>query len=395
MRCRVMNVCVSSRQKYFLYYVIIICCSFSSFLSFSFDKKRMKILMVVPSFPKIHDICMLNQMTGLIDRGHDVYINASKLGDTTTMQEDVITYNLLSKTIVGDLPRNLNTYDIVVFQLGHKAVNIKKTRGYKGKVVICLRGYDITAFVRENPHAYDEFFESCDLFMPVCEVFKKKIESLGCDSSKVQVHYSGIDCSRFTFRVREFPTQGTLNIVSAGRFVEKKGLIYAIKAIAQLLKTYPRIRYTIIGDGVLKSVYRRFINRAGLSKQIIIDGWHPHDEYIALLDKAHIFILPSVTADNDDQEGIPNVLKEAMAMGLMVVATHHSGNSELIQDKISGFLVSERNSMAIAKAVTYLLENPQEWESIQRVAHYLVNKNFDTEIVNNKLEKIFLNLISN
>jgi len=309
-----MNTFLLQRQKSFLYYSIIILGSLFASLSFSLDKKRMKILMVVPSFPKIHDICMLNQMTGLIDRGHDVYINASKLGDTTKVQEDVIKYNLLSKTIVGDLPRNLNTYDIVVFQLGHRAINIKKTHGYKGKVVICLRGYDITAFVKENPHAYDEFFESCDLFMPVCEAFKEKIESLGCDPRKVRVHYSGIDCSRFTFKVRKFPAQGTINIISAARFVEKKGLIYAIRAVAQLLETYPRIRYTIIGDGVLKSVYQQFINRAGLSKQIIIDGWHPHDEYIALLDKAHIFILPSITADNDDQEGIPNVLKEAMAI---------------------------------------------------------------------------------
>src|SRR5438132_10706052 len=324
-------------------------------------KKSMRILMVVPAFPKIHDICMLNQITGLIDRGHDVHIYALSKGDYLRVQQDVITYDLINKTIFERLPNSLNEYDIVVFQLGHKLFDIKKVHNFKGKVVVCLRGYDITGFLQKNPHAYDDYFDMCDLFMPVCEAFRKLLEQAGCDPDKIIVHHSSIDCSKFTFKKRELPQQGTINIVSAGRFVEKKGFIYAIRAIAQLVNKYPNIRYTIIGDGILKKKYKKLIKKLNVGNNIRLDGWHTHEEYIDILNKAHLFIMPSVTAANNDQEGIPNVLKEAMAMGLLVVATNHSGNTELIEHDVSGFLVPERSSNIITQVINYILSNPKIW----------------------------------
>jgi len=166
-------------------------------------KKRMRILMVVSKFPKIHDICMLNQMTGLIDRGHDVHIYADSQGDVTHVQEDVTKYNLMKKTTFGSFPTDLNQYDIIIFQLGHKLFDVKKTHNFKGKVVVCLRGYDVTGFLHQNPHAYDRYFNSCDLFMPVCNTFKNILKRAGCPAHKIAVVHSSIDCSKFKFKKRE------------------------------------------------------------------------------------------------------------------------------------------------------------------------------------------------
>jgi len=355
-------------------------------------KKSMKILMVVASFPKIHDICMLNQITGLIDRGHEVYIYALRKGDSVNLQEDVITYNLLERTMF-EMPSSLDDYDIVMFQLGHKLFDIKRTYNFKGKVVVCLRGYDITAFLQKNPHAYDVYFESCDLFLPVCNYFQKILEQIGCNPEKIVVHHSSIDCSKFKFKKRELPKKGMINIVSAGRFVEKKGFIYAIQAIAQLVEKYPNIQYTIIGEGVLKRKYKKLIKRLGVRNNIKLDGWHIHDKYIAILDKAHLFILSSVTAANNDQEGIANVLKEAMAMGLVVIASDHSGNSELVNHGETGFLVPEGNVEAIAQTIEYLLHNPHKWSSIQKAAVKKIRQEFDKEKENDKLEAILYALL--
>jgi colanic acid/amylovoran biosynthesis glycosyltransferase len=359
-----------------------------SIVAYSEQKKPMKILEVVAGFPKIHDICMLNQMTGLIDRGHDVHIYALRKGDFLHVQQDVITYDLINKTIFEKLPESLDDYDIVVFQLGHKLFDVKKTHNFKGKVVVCLRGYDITGYLQENPHAYDQYFDSCDLFMPVCEAFKKILEQTGCPSKKIVVHHSAIDCSKFTFQARELPLQGTINIVSAGRFVQKKGFTRSIRAVAKLVKKYPQIQYTIIGEGVLKKRYQRLIKKLNVGKNITIDGWHTHEEYIDILNKSQIFILPSVTANNNDQEGIPNVLKEAMAMGLLVIATDHSGNNELIDHSVSGYLVPERNSEAIATTVEYILNNPNNWLSMQLAAANKVREEFDKERENDRLEAV-------
>lgn len=381
-------------MKIFKDYALI---CFSLFLCHSISgiaaKKSMKILMIVATFPKIHDICILNQITGLIDRGHDVWICAFHKGDTVNVQQDVITYNLINKTIFYDLPKTLDDYDIVMFQLGHKLTNIRKSHQYKGKIVVCLRGYDITGFLREYPHAYNEYFNVCDLFMPVCEYFKSILMREGCPRDKIIVHHSAIDCSKFKFKKRQLPRQGNLNIVSAGRFVEKKGFAYSIRAVAHLIKQLPQIKYTVIGDGMLKKKYKKLIKRLQAKNNIKLDGWHAHDEYIAILDKAHIFIAPSIIAENNDQEGIPNVLKEAMAMGVLVIATNHAGNPELIEDNVSGFLVQERNIEQISQAIKYIFDNAERWPSIQEAAVEKIKKEFEQEYENNKLEMILLDLL--
>ncbi len=376
-------------KKIRLYRVVFFCMSI-----FLYSECQLRILIVVPVFPKIHDVCMLNDITGLIERGHDVTIYAPRGGDTTTMQEDVLKYNLLSRAIISEqLPSNLNQYDIVVFQLGHKAINIKKTHNFRGKLVVRLRGFDITGFINNNTHVYDELFDACDLFLPVCEAFKKIVVQLGCDPKKVVVQHSGIDCDRFFFIPKAMPERGTINLLSAGRFVEKKGFTYAIMAAARLIKMYPNIRYTIIGDGLLKKQYLRLIRKLGMRGKIKLVNWYAHGEYVKELNKAHIFIAPSVTGSDNDQEGIPNVIKEAMAMGLIVIATNHSGNPELIQDKMSGFLVPERSVGSIVRCVIHILNNPDTWHSMQTTARTHIEKEFDNKKVNDRLENIFLSLL--
>ena len=354
--------------------------------------KPMKILMIVARFPQISNISNMNQITGLIDRGHTVHIFSMAQGDYINVQEDVIAYGLIDK-MINHLPADLNEYDIVMFQMGHKLFDIRKTHNFKGKIVVCFRGYDITGFLQKHPRFYDEYFKTCDLFMPVCQAFKKLLEQEGCNPDKIVVHHSSIDCAKFKFKVRKLPESGRINIVSAGRFVEKKGLEYAIRAVAQLVQQYSNIRYTLIGDGNLKPKYQRLIEELNVGDNIKIDGWHTHDEYINILNKAHIFILPSITAENNNQEGIANVLKEAMAMGLLVIATKHSGNNELIDHKISGFLVPERSSTLIMHKIEYLLNHPEVWLSMQLAAAHKVHQEFNKEKENDKLEQIFYDLL--
>jgi colanic acid/amylovoran biosynthesis glycosyltransferase len=384
-------------QKFFAItcmYIFFLLSSTCSLLAQKADKKTaMKILMVVGSFPVIHDICVLNQITGLIDRGHDVHIFAFSKGDCTNVQKDVIQYNLINKTTFKKLPSNVHTYDIVMFQFGHRIFDIKKQYKFKGKVVVCLRGYDITVFLNNNPHAYDAYFDRCDLFMPVCEAFKKTVEAIGCPSHKIVVQHSAIDCSKFKFKLRELPQHGTITIVSSGRFIEKKGFEYVIRAIAQLVEKYPCIHYMLIGDGALKGEYEKLIKELDIEDKVTLHGWCTHDDYIALLDRAHIFVLPSVTAKNNDQEGIPNVLKEAMAMGLLTVATDHSGNGELIEDGITGFLIPERDVAAISQAIDYVVTHQDQWSSIQVAAVHKIRREFDKEKENDRLEALLYDLV--
>lgn len=377
-------------MKVFILFFIVSIAPLNIF-GFQPEKKAMKILMLVACFPKLHNVSVMNQITGLIDRGHDVTIYSFSKGDFINIQKDVIKYDLISK-MISKLPDSLDEYDIVMFQMGHKLFNIRKTHNYKGKIVVCMRGYDITGYLKEHPNAYNEYFETCDLFLPVCRAFKNLLIKEGCPRDKVVVQHSSIDCAKFKFRKKRLPMRGSINWVSAGRLVEKKGLIYSILAFERLLKKYPNMKYTIIGEGVLKDALKHIVRMLGLQRKIKFVPLLIHEEYINILNKSHIFILPSVTAQNNNQEGIANVLKEAMAVGVLVITTKHSGNAELITNGVSGFLLPERDIDSICYTIEHILRTHELWVPMQVAGAKKVKKDFDKEKESDKLEAILYNL---
>ncbi len=349
----------------------------------------LKILFAVSTFPKPSETFILNQITGLIDRGHDIHIFAHKKGSQNSF-EQLLPYQLEQKTYCKEIPIDLNYFDAIVCQfgtLGQQFAEVKK-HGFTGKLACFFRGYDISSYLRQNPNAYDELLNVGDLFLPICSYFKSRLETLGCDPKKITVHHSALDLNQFTYKPRSLAKDNTsIKIITTGRFVEKKGIEYAIRAIAQLIPQYPNIEYTLIGQGPLKQTYQTIIKNLSLEKNVKILGWHTHEQLAKKLAESHIFILPSVTAENGDQEGIPNTLKEAMAMGLPVISTYHSGTAELLNDKVSGLLVPERDSNAIAQQIDYLISHPESWQHMCAIARKIIECEYDIEKENNKLEK--------
>lgn len=175
--------------------------------------------------------------------------------------------------------------------------------------------------------------------------------------------------------------------------VEKKGIEYAIRAVAKVLKTYPNLEYNIIGDGELKTHLQQVITELDAAEKIKLLGWKNQQEIIQIIDNTHIFIAPSVTAKDGNQDAPVNTLKEAMAMGLPVIATRHGGISELVQDGVSGLLVPERDADAIADKLAYLLEHPELWEQMGKAGRAYVEKHYDTERLNDELVKIYQQVI--
>jgi colanic acid/amylovoran biosynthesis glycosyltransferase len=104
-------------------------------------------------------------------------------------------------------------------------------------------------------------------------------------------------------------------------------------------------------------------------------------------------VAASVTAADGDEEGIPNVLKEAMASGLPVVGTRHAGIPELIDDGVSGFLVPERNEAALADALQRLALEPGRWASMGRAGRAKIEMEYDIDRLNDRLAGLLEHLI--
>jgi colanic acid/amylovoran biosynthesis glycosyltransferase len=104
-------------------------------------------------------------------------------------------------------------------------------------------------------------------------------------------------------------------------------------------------------------------------------------------------LAPSVTAGDGDEEGIPNVIKEAMAVGLPVVSTVHAGIPELVVDGESGFLVPERSVEDLAERIMYLCDHPEIWPSLSHAARRKVETGFDIDGLSLKLVGLYAALL--
>ena len=404
------------------------------------NKKQLKIAFIVNEFPCISETFILNQITGLLKLGHDVRIFAyRKRINAQGDHSDISKFNLLARVryfpqipagrlarlqkFLGILVRQIfnhpawifkclnvrrygiyesvnhlfllepfmdTNYDVLHCQygtIGKKWVFIKDI--LKIRLVTSFRGYDLTRFIRENSASvYDDLFKRGDVFLPVCSYFAKKLQDLGCPKERIHVHCSGIDTVKFSFRERQMENT-KVKIFTVGRLVEKKGMEYSIRAVAKLAHRHPAIQYTITGEGPLRSQLENLIQELQMEKHIHLTGPLPSEAINKLMDSSHIFILASVTAKSGDQEGIPVSLQEAMAAGLPVIATHHSGIPELVEDGKSGFLVPERDAESLATQCEYLISHPERCLEMGRAGRKFTEKYLEISKLNEKLVELY------
>ena len=203
----------------------------------------------------------------------------------------------------------------------------------------------------------------------------------------------GINCDKFQFRTPR-PIGGKLKLISVARLTEKKGLEFAIKAVALLAKKgTKKIGYKIIGDGELMKPLQALIEKYNLEKNVELLGWQNQDRVIEILKESDIFLAPSITATDGDMEGIPMVLMEAMAMGIPVISTYHSGIPELIKDGETGLLTPEKDPDSLAEKIEVLQVHQDILNKITLNARKFVELEFNVERQNDKLVKIYNNFV--
>ena len=409
----------------------------------------MKIAFVVGEpFPTLSETFIINQITGLIDRGHDVDIYAGMPETHDRVHPDVEKYKLLKHTYYELIPENkfsrlkkavriilknyqknsitilqsfnvtkyprqaaslrllhqvaphLNQkpYDIVHCHFGYNALKALLLRSFgllQGKFITTFHGVDLTKHLQQQGYSlYNQLFKQGDLFLPISNNWKHKLLELGCDEQKIMVHHMGIDCRSFSYVPRQTNSNRTIRLVSISRLVEKKGLEYSIRAVAKLAETNPQIEYKIIGDGYLKEELQQLIAKLNVGNFVKLLGWQEKSTVLEVINNADVFLAPSVTSRNGDQEGIPVSLMEAMAVGLPVISTWHSGIPELVQNGVSGFLVGERDVDGLAEKLNYLIEHPEIRQKMGQGGRVYVKKNYDINHLNNSLVKIYQELLN-
>jgi colanic acid/amylovoran biosynthesis glycosyltransferase len=405
----------------------------------------MKIAMFVGPFPKPSETFILGQITGLIARGHEVDIYGLYREEEGFALPEVVRFDLMARTtflrfrqggagaqlarciraIAGRAvaPRTVahalnlfkhgrealtlrllqealqvggRAYDILHCQFGTLlpvAFRLRRMGAISGRIVASFRGFDLTRKLRVDPLIYENIFPHVDLFMPVSRSLERILLRNGADPERIAVHPSGIDCRRFPLSERAIEPGGTVRLITVARLTEKKGIGYALDAVARVIGTGRRVEYQIVGDGELRGELEAQAGRMGLGSRVQFLGWQSHSRVGDLLREAHVLIAPSITAAHGDQEGIPNSIKEAMCTGMPVVGTRHGGIPELVEDGVSGFLVPERDADALAARLDLLLDIPERWPAMGRAGRQKIEKEFDAERLNDRLVELYQNVV--
>lgn len=410
----------------------------------------MRVAFVVHSFPVLSESFIVDQACGLLDRGHDLRIFAL-YGEGNPAAEDdsrIRDYGLLDRRetcrvpdkvsgrIVGALPlmareyrgnssllgrvlnaakhgraaislktlfmapifRRNEAFDIIHCQFGTLAdgiVHLCAGGILPAKVIVQFRGHDISEFVKSRGRrVYDPIFARADHFLANSDYFRNVAVDLGCDSARLDILRSGVNIERFRLIERPAWSGGVLKLAVVGRLVEKKGIEYAIRAVGIAKSRGIPIQCRIIGDGPLRKKLSRLIGDLGIAASVELLGAKAQSDVAALLEASDIFLAPSVTAGNGDQDGPVNTLKEAMLSGMPVIGTRHGGIPELIEDGVSGFLVDERDPDAIADRISALVANPASWPEMGRAGRRRIEADYDMNKVNDQLVSIYEKVIA-
>lgn len=169
-------------------------------------------------------------------------------------------------------------------------------------------------------------------------------------------------------------------ILYVGALEPKKGVEYLIDALALADKRLGDWRCELIGDGPSAARLKQKAREAGIADRMDFRGMQPFEEVAAAYSRAQVCVAPSIIGPSGRMEGIPNVMIEALANQRPAVATNISGLPELITDFENGRLVPERDAAALAEAIAWVFENPEEATAMVRRGREVVEREFDLSV---------------
>jgi len=215
------------------------------------------------------------------------------------------------------------------------------------------------------------------------------VEKDGFDSKIVRVIRNGVDLERFLNISQDrqrLPSHlafdSKLIAVVANMHFETKGHTDLIRAAAEVSRECPVARFLLIGDGAERAHIEAMVAELGLGKTVLFLG--RRNDVPSILACCDLFVLPSWA------EGLPNSVLEAMAAGLPIVSTSVGGIPELIEDGVSGLLVSPKDSHALATAILRLLRDEQLAKRLAQSAQAQARKEFSFERLLSDLDRLYV-----
>jgi colanic acid/amylovoran biosynthesis glycosyltransferase len=404
----------------------------------------LRVAHLVSYFPLLSETFILDQITGLIDRGCEVEIYADEPAPGGTVHPEIDAYGLTAMAHLRPMPRNVfwrllralgwgaanaprlgrlhlrslniaryglpaaslrlffetaicaerKPFDIIHCHFGPNGIRgmqLREIGALRGKLITSFYGYDVSEFLKQRKqNPYKKLFSQGDLSIAISDAMRRQLIHLGSDERRIVVHRLGVNPALFLPAQRSGGA-GVTRILTIGRMVQKKGIEYGLRAVAAVAGENA-IAYEIIGDGPLRGEIERCAAELGLGTVVRLSGWRSRPEVVNAMRNADVLLAPSVTSAAGDQEGTPVVILEALASGLPVVSTLHAGIPEIVENEISGILVPERDVAGLALALKRLILNPALRAAMGRRGRSGAQERHDIGKLNDELMEIYRNV---
>ncbi|MBA2270298.1 MAG: glycosyltransferase [Chthoniobacterales bacterium] len=286
--------------------------------------------------------------------------------------------------------------ELLHIYFGHIAVHLLPLiEQWRNPSVVSFHGADVMVDLEKPAYraATTRMLAAVRLVLVRSESLRAALVELGCAASKIRIQRTGIPLQQVPFQARVWPSDGCWRLLQASRLIEKKGLRTSLRAFAEFTRKYPQAHFTIAGEGPLLDELQEMTRELNVAGQVTFAGFASQSQLRELLYGSHVFLHPSETGADGNQEGVPNSMLEAMATGLPVFATTHGGIPEAVEDGTSGVLVSEGDAVALAKRLTNLTAQPDVLSGIARRGAEAVAAKFEQRAQVAKLEEYYFEAI--
>jgi colanic acid/amylovoran biosynthesis glycosyltransferase len=282
--------------------------------------------------------------------------------------------------------------DLMHIYFGHTGVHLLPfIEQWTKPCVVSFHGADVA--IKEDIPDYRaklrRLFALVPLVLARSQSLANRLVQFGCPPEKLRINRTGIPLDEFPMVDRQPPRDGRWRVMQACRLIPKKGVATSLRAFSVFKKDYPQAEFFIAGKGPLQPELEMLAAGLGISRDVHFVGFLSPPKLVELYARSHLFVHPSETPPDENQEGIPNSVLEAMATGMVVAATRHGGIPEAIEHGRTGWLVREEDHTALARTMQQITNSPRILTEMGWRAREVVVQHFDQQLQTRLLESFY------
>ena len=220
----------------------------------------------------------------------------------------------------------------------------------------------------------------------VSSEIKNQLVSKGVSAEKIHVISSGVNIKEYgdNNRISVFDQK---KILFMGRLRKMKGVNVLIESMAIVLKKFPNLNLILMGEGPERENLERLVTNLGIKSNVIFTGYLYDESKIQMMKSSTIFVMPSIDSEQEG-EGRPKAIIEAMAMGLPIIASDVGGISEFIRHMGNGLLIKSNDPISLSDAIVQLMGDSSLRTSLGQTALKDVSQ-FDWDVIVKKIDCVY------